>query len=122
MAHFAELDKNNKVLRVIVINNSDILDEDGNESEQIGIDFCKNLFGGNWIQTSYNNSFRFNFAGIDYTYDQEKDAFIPPKTFDSWILDESNFKWKAPISHPSDNKTYSWDEENKSWKEVIINE
>lgn len=81
MAHFAELDENNIVMRVIVISNSDLLNENGEESEQIGVEFCKSLFGQDtkWVQTSYNNNIRKYFAGIGYTYNQELDEFVPPE-------------------------------------------
>jgi hypothetical protein len=79
MAHFAEIDGSNKVLRVIVVSNNDILDENGNESEQLGKDMCSRLLGGNWIQTSYNNNFRGTYAGIGHTYDAENDIFVAPE-------------------------------------------
>lgn len=79
MAHFAELDENNKVLQVVVVNNQEILNYDGTENEQKGIDFCVNLFGGKWIQTSYNNRKRGTFAGIDFIYDPVNDIFIKPE-------------------------------------------
>jgi hypothetical protein len=79
MAHFAEIDGSNKVLRVIVVSNNDILDENGNESEQLGKDLCSRLLGGNWIQTSYNNNFRGTYAGIGHTYDAENDIFVAPE-------------------------------------------
>lgn len=115
MAHFAEIGLNNKVLRVIVVNNDELLDENETEVEQKGIDFCRNLFGGTWIQTSYNKNFRKNFAGVGYTYDSDRDAFIPIKPFDSWILDEDTCNWKAPVDYPTDGSSYSWDEENLAW-------
>jgi hypothetical protein len=122
MAHFAELDDNNKVLRVIVVNNSEILDENNQESEQKGIDFCFNLFGGRWAQTSYNGNMRKNYAGIDYLYDQERDAFIEPKPFESWILNEETCKWEPPVDYPildeADPKYYTWDEATISWVEI----
>ena len=77
MAHFAELDDNNIVLRVIVVDNKDTLDESGQESESVGAAFCNNLLGGRWKQTSYNANFRLNYAGIGYRYDEEQDAFLP---------------------------------------------
>jgi hypothetical protein len=79
MAHFAEIDGSNKVLRVIVVSNSDIIDQNGNESEQLGKDLCNRLLGGNWVQTSYNSNFRGIYAGVGYTYDQINDIFIAPK-------------------------------------------
>ena len=119
MAHFAELDSDNKVLRVIVVNNSDILDSNGNESEEVGKQFCVDLLGGNWIQTSYNRSFRKNFAGVGMTYDEERDAFIYNKPFDSWNLNENTCLWEAPVQKPVDGKRYSWDEDILSWVEYI---
>jgi len=117
MAHFAKIESN-LVTQVIVVDNSDILDEDGNESEAIGVQFCKDLLGGNWVQTSYNKTFRKNFAGIDYTYDSTRDAFIEPKKFPSWVLNETTCIWEAPVPYPSDNNEYAWDESETTW---IIN-
>lgn len=118
MAHFAELDDDNKVLRIVVISNEDILDENGNESEFLGKDLCKKLFnGGKWIQTSFNGAFRKQYAGVGGSYDKDNDLFIAPKPFDSWILDE-NFDWSAPIEYPSDGKNYYWDEDQVNWVEV----
>lgn len=115
MAHFAELDENNKVIRVIVVNNNDCLDQNGNENEQVGITFCKNLLGGNWKQTSYNANFRKNYAGIDFYYDSTRDAFIPPKPFPSWSLNETTCSWDPPTPYPSDNNLYIWDENLLQW-------
>lgn len=98
MAHFAELDQNNTVLRVIVVSNEMLL-ENVQESETKGIDFCKQLFGEDtvWMQTSYNGSFRKNYAGIGYTYDASRDAFIASKPEgDGWILDEETCQWRNP--------------------------
>ncbi len=95
MAHFAELDDNNIVTQVIVVNNNDLL-VDGKENEQKGIDFCKSLFGGNWIQTSYNARIRKNYAGIGYTYDAVNDAFIPPRlecNHAKLTLDTNTYQW-----------------------------
>ena len=78
MAHFAEINENNIVLRVIVVNNNDLLDDDGVEQESLGLAFCQSLLGGNWKQTSYNESFRGSFAGIGYTYDSKLDQFVEP--------------------------------------------
>jgi len=94
MAHFAQLDESNNVLQVIVVNNNELLDN-GIESEAKGIEFCQSLFGGNWVQTSYNNNFRKNYAGIGYFYDESKDAFIPPKPKNgNWILNEETCIWE----------------------------
>ena len=117
MAHFAKLE-NNIVTQVIVVSNQDILDENGQENEQKGIDFCSNLLGGTWIQTSYNAKIRKNYAGIGYKYDTDLDAFIPTKPFASWVLDKKTAQWKAPVDMPTDDKRYSWDEETTSWIEV----
>jgi hypothetical protein len=97
MAHFAELDDNNVVKQVIVVNNNELLDESGNESEQKGIDFCVNLFGGKWIQASYNKKIRKYFPGVRFTYDPIRDAFIPPKPEgEGWTLDETDLIWVNP--------------------------
>jgi hypothetical protein len=117
MAHFAKLE-NNIVTQVIVVSNQDILNEQGQESEELGIAFCSNLLGGTWKQTSYNGKIRKNYAGIGYTYDETLDAFIPPKPFNSWLLDETTAQWKAPVDYPTDDKMYSWDEATTSWVKV----
>lgn len=117
MAHFAELDVNNTVLRVIVVNNNELLDN-GVESEAKGIAFCQSLFGGNWLQTSYNGNKRKNYAGVGFAYDAVRDAFIPPKPYSSWTLDENTCQWKAPVPYPTDGKQYVWDEEAQTWKQV----
>ena len=112
MAHFATLNESNIVTRVEVINNDVILDGDGVEQEQLGIDFLTSLYGaGNYKQTSYNKKIRKNYAGVGYTYDAVKDKFIKSKPFASWSLDE-NDDWKAPITHPDDDKDYYWNEDN----------
>lgn len=118
MAHFAKIDENNTVTQVIVVHNNELL-ENGVENELKGIAFCQSLFGGNWKQTSYNGTMRKNFAGIGYTYDQTRDAFIPPKPYNSWLLDEATCIWSAPVAHPSDGKIYIWDEAVTNWVEVI---
>ena len=117
MAHFAKLDSNNVVQQVVVVNNAVLLDSEGNESEQLGIDFCKSLYGQdtNWIQTSYNGNFRNCMAGIGYTYDSERDAFIMPKPYPSYLLNEDTLLYEAPIAHPTDGTVCQWDEENQEW-------
>ena len=120
MAHFACLE-NNIVTKVIVVSNQDILDEQGQESEEKGIDFCSNLLGGTWKQTSYNAKIRKNYAGIGYTYDEGRDAFIPPKPFNSWLLDEDTCQWKAPVDYPTDDKRYTWNEETLTWDAINDN-
>ena len=115
MAHFAQLDENNVVLQVIVVHNNELLDG-GVESEAKGISFCRSLFPGtNWKQTSYNGNKRKNYAGIGYTFDEQRDAFIPPKPYASWVLDEDKCQWKAPVDIPTDGQMYSWDEATTSW-------
>lgn len=115
MAHFAELGENNTVLRVIVVDNKDTSDENGQEVEAIGAAFCRNLLGGTWKQTSYNANFRKNYAGIGYTYDSERDAFIPPRPFASWILNETTCQWEPPVTMPNDGNQYTWNEDTASW-------
>jgi hypothetical protein len=112
MAHFAELNETNTVLRVVVINNDDIV-VDGIEVEQKGIDLCVELFGGTWIKTSYNNSIRGTYAGIGYSYNAVEDIFISPQPYPSWIRTGSF--WDAPISMPTDDASYSWNETEQSW-------
>ena len=113
MAHFAQIDENNMVLRVIVVDNKDIL-KNGVEDEQTGINFCKNLLGGNWIQTSYNNNFRKQYCGYGFTYDPIKDIFIQPKPYPSWILDSNN-NWQAPTERPKSSYTYTKTTAAKTW-------
>jgi hypothetical protein len=117
MAYFAKLGTGNIVETVISINNSVITDSNGIEQEQLGVDFINKLYNTRdvWKQTSYNNNFRKNFAGIGYQYDQQRDAFIAPKPFNSWILNESTCLWESPIPYPQDNNEYKWNEQNQSW-------
>ena len=118
MASFAKLGVGNIIEQVIVISNEVITDNNGNEQEQLGVDFINNLYGTRdvWKQTSYNGSFRKNFAGIGYKYDQDRDAFIPPKLFDSWTLNENTCLWKAPVAYPDDDNKYIWNESTKQWE------
>ena len=118
MAHFAKLDENNNVLAVHVVNN-DVITIDGNESEQAGIDFLTGLHGHTlWKQTSYNGNFRKNYAGIGFIYDAGRDAFIPPKPWASWTLNETTCQWEPPVSYPTDGKMYGWFEPNQQWIEI----
>ena len=119
MAHFAALNEENLVTQVIVVANQDTADQDGVENEAIGIEFCTNLLGGRWVQTSYNANIRKNYAGIGYKYDATLDAFIPPQPFESWTLNEETAQWEAPTPYPDDGKRYSWDEETTSWVEIV---
>ena len=118
MAHFAQIE-NNIVTQVIVVANQEIIDENGQESEQKGIDFCSNLLGGTWKQTSYNGKIRKNYAGVGYTYDENLDAFIPIKPFASWLLNTDACHWYAPVAMPSDGKLYKWDEDVLNWVEIF---
>jgi len=118
MAHFAELDENNVVLRVIVVGNKDTSDASGVEKEYIGKAFCERLYGGNWVQTSYNGNIRKHYAGIGYTYNADIDAFVPPKPYASWVLNNDTAQWEAPTPMPEDGQEYSWNEETTSWDVV----
>jgi len=118
MAHFAKLDENNVVTQVIVVSNSDTSDASGVEKEHIGAAFCEKLFGGTWKQTSYNGNMRKNYAGIGYTYNADIDAFVPPKPYASWLLNNETAQWEAPVPMPEDGGRYQWDEVTVSWKEV----
>jgi hypothetical protein len=122
MAHFARLDETNKVIRVSVVNNEVITDADGNEQEQVGVAFLTQHNGGvGWYkQTSYNGTFRKNYAGTGYTYDPTRDAFIAPQPYPSWTLNEDTCQWESPTPYPGDEDNhYMWDEETTNWKEVI---
>ena len=126
MAHFAQLDENNVVTQVIVVSNADTADANGVEKESIGAAFCEKLLGGTWKQTSYNHSFRKRYAGIGYTYNAELDAFVPPKPYNSWVLNNETAQWEAPVPMPTDAgqgdppKRYRWDEPTTSWVEVVV--
>ena len=114
MAHFAELDENNIVTKVIVVHNNELMDGEI-ESEVKGVSFCASLFGHtNWIQTSYNNNIRKQFAGVGYTYDDVNDVFVVPQPYPSWTLDE-NHDWQPPSPKPDDENIYTWNEETLSW-------
>lgn len=121
MAHFAQLDDNNKVLRVVVVDNKDTRDALGVEKEYIGIAHLERVLGGVWKQTSYNANFRKNYAGIGYTYDSTLDAFIPPKPYPSWILNNTICQWESPVPHPNDGKLYNWNESAQNWIEISNN-
>lgn len=111
MAHFAQLNNDNIVTRILVVSNNDCLDENNNEQESIGISFLQNLYGSDtiWKQTSYNKNMRKNYAAIGYNYDENRDAFIPPRPFDTWNLNETTCLYEPPIPYPTDGKKYSWD-------------
>ena len=120
MAHFAELDTTNNVIKVHVVNNEVITDADGNEQEQLGINFLTQLYNsaGWYKQTSYNRNFRKNYAGIGYTYDSQRDAFIAPQPYSSWTLNEDTCRWESPVPYPEDDKNYRWDETTTNWVEI----
>lgn len=124
MAHFAQLDSNNTVVQVIVVGNADCLDQNGNESEAVGIAFCQSLFGADtqWLQTSYNGKIRKNYAGIGSVYDAQRDAFIPPKSYASWVLNEETCQWVAPVPYPNDGGWYEWDESSGTWIKLVVPE
>jgi hypothetical protein len=120
MAHFAKLDSENNVIHVSVVDNWNITDGSGNESEAIGVAYLKSIHGAdtNWKQTSYNGNIRKNYAGIGMTYDAGRDAFISPKPYASWVLNETTCRWEAPTPMPTEEgKIYSWNEETTSWVE-----
>jgi len=128
MAHFAQIDSNNKVTQVIVVDTKDTSSADGVEKESIGEAFCERLFGGTWKKTSYNTQanshnvggtpLRGNYAGIGYTYDPTNDVFYPAQPYPSWTISAaSNWAWTAPVAMPTDGKMYIWDETTKAWNE-----
>ena len=114
MAHFAKLGNDNIVERVEVVHNDIATDE------QAGITFLQNLYNdtATWKQTSYNNNIRKNFAGIGYTYDSSKDAFISPQPYSSWTLNDDTCRWEAPVAYPDDGELYEWNEDTTSWDAV----
>ena len=118
MAHFAKIE-DGVVTQVIVVSNKDCADATGVEKESIGIAFCERLFGGTWKQTSYNGSIRKNYAGIGYTYNADIDAFVPPKPFASWLLNEETAQWEAPVAMPTEGR-WSWDEDAGNWVEAEV--
>lgn len=125
MAHFAQIGYDNQVLRVDVVRNEDILDENGNESEEIGIQFLKSVHGQltNWIQTSYNNNFRHRYAGMGMVYDNQHDVFLYPQPYPSWTLNTETYEWDSPIPKPElteeqkeSGSYYEWNEEIQEWE------
>ena len=126
MAHFAKIGLNSKVIETVVVNNNELLDSNGVEQEANGVDFLTKLTGwAIWKQTSFNTfagqhtlggtPFRKNYGAIGFTYDEDRDAFIPPKLYNSWTLNETTCQWEAPVSHPNDGKQYQWNEVDQSW-------
>ena len=125
MAHFAQIGYENEVLRVSVVRNEDILDGNGNESEEVGIQFLKSVHGHltNWLQTSYNNNFRCRYAGIGMVYDNQHDVFLLPQPYPSWTLNTENYEWEPPIPEPElteeqkeSGSYYEWNEETQEWE------
>jgi len=123
MAHFAKLDSNDIVTQVVVVNNDVLLKADGvTESEYKGKTFLNSLFGSaTWVQTSFNNNFRKQFAGVGYEYNEDDDVFIRPQPYESWTLD-SNYDWQPPVDYPSDYETtpYRWNEDDQTWDVITI--
>lgn len=124
MAHFAQL--SGSIVQQVIIVNNDVITSGSQEVEQLGIDFCKSLFGNDteWKQTSYNEKFRGNFAGAGFSYDSALDAFIPPKPYESWILNTGSYSWESPVPVPSgsqnsipnsEGEMYYWNEEEQNW-------
>jgi len=125
MAHFAKIGLNNKVLEVLVVNNEVLKDSNGVEQEVNGVDFLTKLTGwAIWKQTSYNANFRKNYAGIGMTYDEDRDAFISKKPYNSWVLNEDTCRWEAPVSKPTEqlviSQYYSWNESTLTWDIVEV--
>jgi hypothetical protein len=136
MAHFAQINSDNKVINVVVVSDIDLESGIQLDIEELGVQYLKSLVGNdtNWVKTSYNTkrgihynpvtnkpnenqskAFRKNYAQYGYTYDEQRDAFIPPKPYDSWILDEFSCLWESPIPYPNDGSMYEWNEDNQSW-------
>jgi len=131
MASFAKIGLNNKVIEVLSVHNNVLKDSNGIEQEAIGIDFLTKLTGYPvWKQTSYNTKgglhteggtpLRKNHAGIGMTYDEDRDAFIPPKPYNSWVLNETTCLWEAPVAYPQDNNKYTWNESTLTWNIVEV--
>lgn len=116
MAHFAEINVDGIVQRVVVVANAELLDANGVESEQKGVAFLQSLYGSStWVQTSYNGNRRKNYAGVGFSYDAARDAFVPTRPFPSWVLDEATCRWMAPVPMPTDGNQYTWDETQQAW-------
>ena len=123
MASFAKIGLNNKVIEVVTVHNNELLDANGVEQEVNGVNFLTTLTGwAIWKQTSYNNNIRKNYAGIGYTYDEDRDAFIPPKPYSSWTLNEDTCLWDPPTPKPNEAETgkdYVWNESTLTWDFTI---
>lgn len=122
MAHFARLDENNIVTMVTVVSNDDMIDQNGNEVEVLGVAVCESVVGaGPWVQTSYNNNFRKQYARIGFTYNADADVFIAPQpeAFPSWVLN-ADYDWEPPVAKPSEGGPHEWNEETQTWDQVQI--
>ena len=117
MAHFARVNENWIVEQVIVVNNDVLKNDLGVECDWLGEQFCQSLYGTHtkWIQTSYNGRIYKNYAGVGYSFDPHRNAFIPPKPYESWVLNEDTCRWDPPVPYPTDGNAYMWDEETTSW-------
>lgn len=122
MAHFAELNSDNIVKRVVVVDNEMCLDENGDESEIIGIYYLSRIFGGTWRQCSYNGNIRKNFPSPGFSFREDINAFVEPKVFDSWILNEETARWEPPVAMPEDGNVYGWNESSGQWDLLISGE
>ena len=114
MAHFAKIE-DGVVTQVVVVDNKDTSDASGVEKEYIGAAFLERLLGGTWKQTSYNGNMRKNYAGIGYTFNADIDAFVPPKPYASWTLNNDTAQWQPPVAMPDDGGLYAWNEDEQSW-------
>lgn len=117
MANFAQIDENNIVTNIIVVKNIDCQDDEGNHSEQVGVNFCKSLFSydTNWVEVQSAGSTCNRLAYINDTYDAINDVFISPQPFSSWTLNQTTFNWEPPVAYPDDGNHYYWDEATTSW-------
>lgn len=116
MAYFAQLDDDNTVIQVISVSNTDAPDPAPEHSEPLGQAFIASLgLPGRWVQTSYNGTFRKNYAGIGYTFNADRDAFIPPQPYPSWLLNETTCLWQPPVPYPTGDGMWSWDEDTQTW-------
>ena len=128
MAHFVKIDNSNVVLQVIVVDDKDTQDENGDEVESIGAKYLADGLGGTWKRTSRNTlgnihssgktPFRKNYAGLGHIYDATRDAFYAPQPYDSWTFNEDTCQWNAPVAYPDDDKIYTWNEDTTSWDEI----
>jgi len=122
MAHFAEVGDDNIVIRVVVVDDQQLRDEENRENEALGKAYLEAQLGGTWVQTSYNNKFRVRFAGAGMVWDEGRNAFYLPSPFESWVFNEETFDWDAPTALPEDaalGRAYEWNEKKKQWEEDV---